>query len=375
MAKILYSATGADGRSVDGFVEAAGMAEARAQLQAKGLREVRFHQEAVAATDDAALRGLSERQVAQLAAQMVRIRANPSTATVLAETARANRTWLLIDVVLLAALLWGARYGMAAVIALIGLLPFGLALFNARALGRYNALLKSDAVGTWQRSAELIAALRPAAKGNPQLALELDIRAAGARVRQGEPLAAVLPELQPWREKLAGQPGLYDSRIAALHAAAGDRAGFVAAMRPAHEASNRDPSRAMDLALAEARFGDADAAQALLDGIDTGLLPVHAEPFLRWTRGAIAQRRGAPEALPELTGAVTGFLQLSEKQPAAWLALAFAAADQALALQAAGRADEARRTLKQVWPILQAHADAPLLQILQREVLGRTPND
>jgi hypothetical protein len=373
--RILYSATGADGKTVDGFVEAAGMAEARGQLQAQGLREVRFHQEAMLATDEAELRGLSPKETARLAALMVRIRGNPGTATILIETARANRTWLVVDALLIAALLWFGRVWTALLVAVIGLLPFAFALHGARRVNLYNDLLKANAIGDWDRSAEITDALRPAAQGNVQLALDLDIRAAAARARQGEPLATVLPSLDAWREKLAGQPGLFASRIAAVHAAAGDRPGFVAAMRAAHDASNADPSRAMDLALAEARFGDADAARARLGAIDTSLLPVHAESFLHWTRGAIAQRQGEPHALPELTLAVAGFLKLSEKQPAAWTALAFCAADQALALQAAGRVAEARRTLQQVWPILKAHADAPLQQVLQREVLDRTGND
>jgi hypothetical protein len=375
LARILYSATGADGQAVDGFVEAAGMAEARAQLQARGLRELRFHQEAMLATDEADLRGLSPKETARLAALMVRIRGNPGTATILIETARANRTWLVIDALLIPVLLWFGSPWMAALVAVIGLLPFAFALHGARRVNLYVDLLMANAIGDWDRSAALTEALRPAAQGNTQLAFDLDVRAAGARVRQGEPLEAVLPSLAPWRETLAGQPGLFESRVAAVHAAAGDRAGFVAAMRAACEGSNREPSRAMDLALAEARFGDVDAAQALLDAVDPSLLPMYAAPFLAWTRGAIAQRLGEPQALAAMTKAVTGFLQLAEKQPAVWVALAFCTADQALALQAVGRIGEARRNLQQVWPILEAHADVPLLQVLQREVRDRAGND
>lgn len=375
MPKILYSAIGPDGKSVDGFVDASGAAQARAQLQARGLREVRFHQEASIGTDDAVLQGLTDAQADQLAARMVRIRTKPGLGTLLRETALANRWWLLIDVVLVPVLVWGGRYWTAAAIAAFGALPFVLALWAARRGNQYQALVKSDAVGDWARSAELIEALRPAAAANPTIALDLDVRAAVARVHQGEALPALLASLAPWLEKHPDQAAMYESRVAAVHAAAGDRAGMVARMRTAHEASNHEPARALDLALAEARFGDAAAAQTLLAGVDASLLPVFAAPFVDWTSGLVEQRAGNPDALGRLAKAVAGFLELSEKHPAVWTSLAFATADYALALQAAGRRDEARKTLKQVLPILKAHADAPLLQILQREVLAHPRND
>jgi hypothetical protein len=150
--------------------------------------------------------------------------------------------------------------------------------------------------------------------------------------------------------------------------AAGDAEGFVRLMGQAYERSGHDPSRGLDYVLAQARFGDADQAQALLDGIDTSLLPPVAKGFLHWAHGLLLARRGDAQAVQPLGQAVAELLQMAN-QPAIWSVLAICSADHALALARNGDQERARQQVAKVWPVLRAHANPALLQALQAQGL------
>ena len=367
MAHLLYSAEDAQGKAVQGFVEAASASEARAQLLARGLTAVVLHQETTVSTAASELAGLSEAEATELARLRVAAIEQPGFGGLLLGIARVNRVWIACDLALVAWGLWSSSRWAVVVGTVVALLPFAIGIWNYRHGGRYNALIKSFSIGEWDRVEELAAKLRGVRDKVSHLEFDLDVRLASIQARKGE-LASALAGLESWRPRLADSPGLFEARVAAVHAAGEDRPGFVRLMALAHELAGQEPSRALDLALAHARFGDAEIAGELLQSVDTSLLPPHAQGFVAWTEGMVRLRHGQPDAADRLGRAVAAFLKLAG-QPAAWTALAFCTCDHAIALSMAGRKDEARRELAQVWPIVKAHADRALLNMLQADGL------
>lgn len=367
MPKLLYSAKRADGSPAEGFVEAASAQSAHDDLARQGLHDIVLHQEITVPQDAKELEGLSDRQVAELARFQLRLRAQPGLRTVLAEVMRKNRFWLAVDVAMFAWGVWSSRPLWMVVGAVLAVLPFALAVWQYRHAGRYQQVLRSSALGEWKQARELAAQLRSVAAKHPQMDFDLAARLACITARV-DSLDRALVELDPWRARLAGSPGQFEGRLASVYASAGDRAGYVHLMGQAYELSGHDGARALDYALAQARFGDVAVAEELLDSIDPALLPPPAKGFLSWTRGMAQLRRNNPQALTTLGQALAAFLELAVN-PVAWQSLAFCTCDHAIALNAAGYRDQARKEIASVWQVLQAHADKPLLRMLQAEGL------
>lgn len=291
----------------------------------------------------------------------------PTLGTALAEQARQSRWWLAADAALV---LWGVVSGSTVWIwagLLAAAAPFVLTVWTFRHAQRYQRLLRDFAVGQWDAVRVGAKALRSVSAGKPMMDFDLDVRLAGIYARDHD-LADALQRLAPWRRRWNRQPGHFEMGVAAVHLMAGDSAGFVAQMARAHELNPADPSRRLDHALAEARFGSVERAAELLAGLDGAQLPAHGQGLLPWATGLVQLRRLQPEAEATLGQAVAAFLPMSA-QPAVWTALALCACDHAIAMHRAGRHDAARKRMAEVWPILEWHAPIPLLRMLEADGL------
>lgn len=367
MAKILYSAIAADGSKTEGFVDAMSAASARDDLVRQGLRDVVLHQEPAIPQSDDELSGLNAAEVRAMAQFKLRALRSPGLATVLLEVARRSRWWLLFDVLVVA---WGLATGgifWVVVFGALALLPFLPTLWQWRHVGRYQQLLKACALGDAAAAQRLVAQLRPVSRAHPLMDFDLDVRLAAFQARDGQPDAA-MAALEPWRARLADQPGLFECRLADVALAGGDSATFVRLMGAAAERAGGDPLRSLDHALAQARLGDVQVAARLLEAIDTSLLPPHGAGFVHWVHGLVQLRQNHPDGLATLGAALADFLRLAEN-PAVWTALAFCACDHAVALHMAGQSARARRQIADVWPVLSAHAPKALLRMLEGDGL------
>lgn len=367
MAKLLYSAQSADGQRTEGFVEAPSVQAALQQLQGLGLREVRLHQDLSAPQDETELRGLGDAQQRELARFKLQLLQAPGLRTVLAEVARRSRLWLAADAALVAYGLWRPD-GLAVAVGLAAAaLPFALTTWNFRHADRYQRFLRQFAVGNWDAVRVLARELRVVSRRRPEMDFDLDLRLAAIYARERS-LADAVARLEPWRARWSTKPGYFEMRVSAVYLSAGDSAGYLDLMTRAHVLAPDDATRVVDHALAEARYGDADAAQALLAGLDEQQLPAHGLGFVLWLRGLLQLRQGAPEAEATLGQAVGALLQL-QAHPVTWPPLAMCTCDHALALHRAGRDEAARQRIAQVWPILQVHAPVPLLRMLEADGL------
>jgi hypothetical protein len=370
MAKLLYSAVGSDGKPTEGFVEAATVQEARERLESEGLTKVVMYSAPDYPVDESEVAGLGDRDLRELARVRLALMSRPGLIPAMQEMARRQVVWLGLGAAMAA---YGAYSGstgwlwtgIAAV-----LLPFAFLVWQWRHVGRHNQLLKAFAVGQWAEVRRLAKLLLARRANTTAMNFEFVLRQAYCDARE-RTLQKALARVQPWREKLADQPGLFEMRIAVLYHAAGDWPNFIAM----HEASlvplPGDPSRALDLALAHARHGNVDRAADLLAGIDKSLLPPWGAGFVHWTEGLVQFRRKQPQAGTTLGLAVTEFLKLAN-QPMVWTALAFATADHAIALKDAGLAAEARQAMAPVWPIVKAHAHPAQLRLYETEGLAPT---
>jgi tetratricopeptide (TPR) repeat protein len=368
MPKLLYSATGADGKPTEGIVDAATVQDARQRLEGQGLSGVVMYSAPGYAIDEAEVAGLGDAELRQLAKLRLTVMARPGLVPALLELARVQLPWLAVAA---AVAVYGAYsdspswvwIGIAA-----GVLPFAVLLWNWRHVGRHNQMLKAFAVGQWAEVRRLCKLLMTRRANTPVMNFEFVLRQAYCDVRE-RTLDKALARVQPWSERLADQPGLFEMRISVLYHAAGDWPNFIRMHEESLVPLPGDPSRTLDLALAHARHGDVDRAAELLAGLDKSLLPPWGAGFVHWAEGLVQLRRQQPQALATLGLAVTEFLKLAA-QPMVWTALGFATQDHALALKAAGRADEARQALAQVWPIVKAHAQPALLYVLETEGLA-----
>lgn len=368
--RLLYSATGADGRPVHGYVLAASLAAARRQLAADGLDGIRIHDDPALVPERTDLAGLDPRTLARTAAIEAALRADPTFSGFLRQALRASAPLIAVGGALV---LWGivGRHAWAtAAGTLVALALPAWSLWTYRHAARYDALQRACALGQQAHARALAARLRPLFKA-PEMAFDLAVREACLRAADGD-LAGALAEVEAWRAPLdASSPGVFDSRCSAIHFAARDTAGYRDAAQRGYERAPANPLLTVDHALAEARCGDAERAVALVAALTVDDLPVCGDGFLAWVRGLATARHDAGAAVPLLTTAVDG-LAAQAANPALWTALALCAGDLAGALVACGRGDEARPVLAPLWPVLAAHGEPALVASLAPWAPGPT---
>jgi len=363
-----------DARAQQGFVEAASDRHASDWVDIDGPAEIVFGRDLPVHSKPAVAKAapveLDLATKAELARLSSRWRERPGLAPVMLAAAKRGWPVLVPAAGLLGYAAWSDRPWLPVLALALAALPFAQAVWRYQRADRYQQLLKADALGRWSEMVGLVGQLRASGRFSSQLDFDLEVRLATLRARQGD-LDGALEDLAPWRSQQSERAGSYEARVAGVHAAAGNRTGFVRLMGKAQAASDDDAGRMLDHALAQARFGELAEAEALMARVDKApLLPPRSEARVLWTEGLIAMRRGRPDGCHLLNQALAEFLRYGE-QPAVWTELAHCACDQAIALNAAGDATRARNLLKRVMPVLRAQADRPLLALLKRDKLLR----
>lgn len=366
MSRILYRAKTPRGQDVADFVEASSAAEAMSKLVGMGLQDIVLLQSPDLAAFNVTLPGITPQQHARLRAEFME---KPGLATALRGVIRINAPILFVGA---AGLAWGAwrQFPVTATLgAAVLLFPFVAFFWKRRYLDRYQALQKAYARGQWDEVRRLAAMLR-SATNNALLPCDLDVRLACIDARQGR-LDAAVAGLAKWKSQLADKaPGMFEARLASVYFAAGNYPEYVKLMEEAAELGKQDPSRLVDVALANAKFGDARKAENILDALDVKLLPPIAQKFIALVGGVLGLRAGhADTAARDLKVATEGFFESSLKSQASWVALAISSGYYAVALARCGKQGEARQVVAPVLPILLVHGEKPLLDMLQKDVL------
>lgn len=219
----------------------------------------------------------------------------------------------------------------------------------------YFVIVAAEAVGDWPRVRDGICRMWPLLNPDTEVKLQWDlaVREAKSWAAEGH-LEAALAGLAPWREAAeALGPGTFDMRCMAVVQEAGAvaeaerlRDGLIAAGLGA-------TMQHLDRALREARAGDADVATALLAQHAADFSPPALQAWVGFARAILAVRAGAAQGLEQLTAWVTQRAPACREGAATWGFFGIGAGWWALALQQAGRAEEARRVLAVVRPLLR----------------------
>jgi hypothetical protein len=368
MSRILYRARTARGSDVADFVEAGSAAEAMKLLGDRGLKDIVLLQSPDIAAFNQPLPGLTQKQHARLRAEFM---AKPGLATALRGTTRVNGPILLFGAFGLGGGLWWHLLDMAVLGAAALLFPYAAFFWKRRHLDRYQALQKAYARGQWDEVRRIAPMLRKVTN-NPLLPWDLDVRLACIEAKQGN-LDAALAGLDGWKPKIAVKaPGMFEARLASVNLAAHDYAGYVRLMEQAAELSGQDPSRRVDVALANAKFGDAAKARDIVEHLDMKLLTPLAHKFVAFIKGLLALRAGRPEeAVAALQASTQSFFELALRTQVAWVGVAISSGYYAVALARCGQRAEAQRAIADTLPILLVHGEKPLMDMLQDEVLQK----
>ena len=360
MKKILYTATDQAGREVNGYVQAASVSAAIAQLNEDGFTDVTLHDDPIMAIEDKGLEGLSPSELRRRAAFEIKARQGVSLGACLLESIRNNWALVLTGVILL---YWGwaeASWTLSMLGTAIALFAPAFTLWKLRDVRRYEAIHFAFAVGDWGKAKRNIELLRASTK-NRDIEFDLDVREACVLAKE-EHLDQGLKLVEPRKVEMdATNPGAFEGRVASIHYAAGDEQSYLSLMQDAYFKSSCNPMICIDLALAEARFGDPEKVSLLLDRLNKQEITPLAGPFIDWARGVASCRLGEDQSLVYLNKALSGMAENSAN-PAALITTALCAGYYAAALINVGRKEEAELLLQEYRQILEVHADARLLK-------------
>ena len=382
-----YEAVDSDGKPTTDFQDAATVRTAYAALRDAGLGDIRIlDTQTGAAIDDAYLRGLSEKERKEYAEFLTRCCQVDDARTEWRRSllqgmreamAEDRSTHIGFSLVLLFCLWQQIWLGVAGIVLIYGV----VAVQTVRAIRWYDLyqdMLKAQVAGQWPKALSLIARLRANTLMLQQTDVGLDFEEAAIRARQGGDIGQIIAGLAAWRERLADHPGAFEARSLDVYIAGGHFDRYLKAARQALDALPEDPSRRMDLALAEARFGSVAEARSAMYTLDQSLLNENLRLLSQWIEGLIALRNGDnAKALSELWKALSTLRGEASTPPPPSVPLALVAGAYCLALARSGRKEEAARRLAEAWPLLRLHGsqgfDGMMAQLRQEVGVPVTP--
>ena len=369
---IAFQGINTDGQLESGYVQADSNQSAIKQLEDRGITHVRLYGDTEYADGRTQLHNLSKQERARLAAFEVESLTAPSMWLFLREVLFAQRAPIIAGMLVFA----GSAYldssaGMFSG-ALIGLTLPALSVWAYRASLHYNKGVRAWSLGDWDKAAThfnwLLA--RYDADKMPDMVIDLTSR------------LVVMPNLYSTRDDALALlearralfeshvPGAYHQARAAVMMAAGDSDAALLEFRELRDLAQRSVSTRLDLAIVEARFGDLCTAKMLLETLNKEVLSEPCKPGLDWLEGEITLREGNElAALSHLNHAVGGFL-IYRKNPVIWGVLAICTGSLALVMSRLGETDKAEVLLRNVRPVLLAHADRVQLAKLKLKFPG-----
>jgi hypothetical protein len=352
--KILYSSIDEHGNSNKGFIEAANNHEALNLLTDKGHSQVHFYGDGTLSieSDQELLAPFDDKS----ASFQIEIRHRRDFVPILVQSLYINKGSILLGMMMLI----GGWYFESSVVMYSGIgLSVCIPLYTAwkhRATRRYDQLLANYAVGNWQWVLKDVAFLRKHQAGL-EMAFDFDIREAVAYFKLDGDTKAI-EALDEWREVFEEEvPGYFESRMASVQHGLGYPEKFIELMREAFFKSSMSPAIITDLTLGEARLGDVDKAEKLLNTIPTEELPIEGQAFVDWIAGLTAYRSGGSGAI-EFESALRRFSEFAGN-PALWPSIAVCVGDWAIhASQTEWREFDIAEKVRAVWAVLEVQSEA-----------------
>ncbi len=351
--KLLFKATDKTGNNISDHIEARSTEEALSILEYKGYSNIVFLNDTVTAISDPdGLHELSANPEFE-----IKNLKSPGFKTFIIEVFRQNRWIILLGVGISLVFWWANNLTFTIVGGLIALSMPLLSIWSYRVVSRYDQFLEAYSYGNAEKVYRLANSLR-AHMTAPEMQFDLDIRCATMRAKYGE-LERALSDIKKWKSDHAvGANGIYESRVSQIYLAAGDKKEFLSLMREAKE-KNTDNSQTiqLDLALAEALYGDIAKAEALLSKIKVAELIEMGAAYIYWLEGLIASTKNDINLAEQKLILATNQLFEYAKHPAAWTAIAACLVDFSLVANSAQNKAFAKEAMLKFWKIIQIHAD------------------
>lgn len=239
----------------------------------------------------------------------------------------------------------------------------------AKPVGLYDDLLRARARWDMVRMEVLVERMRetPAAQSNLDIQADLAFHEAAIAAKRGQ-IDRALSIVGPYNALPFYANGLFEGRVATLHALADNPIGFLSSLESACERSNRGQGQILDLAFAHARMGDSGRARKLLAELTKrDFNSLYAAVFAA-AEGILLYRDSrwdeAASCLDESARLQDDF----RENPAAWPIRGIIAGFHGLAHWRAGREQLAREVLAPWRVIALANLDVTTRQSIESEI-------
>lgn len=351
--QLLYKAVDKNGNKVSNYIKARTTAEALAVLEYKGFTHIVFLNDTVTAISDP--EGLHE--VHANARFEIENFKSPGFLSFIKEVLRQNRSFIIFGFGVSLIFWWANNLTFTIVGVLIVVSMPLISLWSYRAVSRYNKFLEAYAYGEAEKVYRLAKSLEKFMTA-PEMQFDLDVRCATMRAKNGE-LDSACADIKKWEfDHTVGVNGIYESRVSYIYLASGNVSKFLSLMHEAKD-KNTDNNQTilLDLALAEALYGDIETAETLLNTIVRAEVIEIGVAYIDWLEGLIAfSKNDQISAERKLIDANKKLFEYANN-PAAWTAIAVCLVDLALLAIHENQKSFAKQAVMKFWKIIQVHGD------------------
>jgi tetratricopeptide (TPR) repeat protein len=364
MGKVLYTAVNHHGEEKSGFIDVKSNSEAFIKLKDAGLENIFLHGDAAIGIKREELSWISEKRLSDIATYEAQEQKGLNLFSYFVKVFKSSIPTLFIGGMIFYYGYSDNSMWMAIGIIVACAMPF-FSIYSYLMMNDFNNLLKASAFGEWDRVKELSQILK-SKNNNIDIVIEVDTKQAAIFAHKKD-MDSAINLILPHREYLnATTVGMFESKLATLYHMAGEYDKYIENSKKAYEISKQNTLRC-DWAMAEARLGNLEVARRLIKEIEIESLPAYGIPFIYYTKGVVAYRRGELEyAYEQLSLAYNSFLEYS-KNPAVWGALSLIVGMFAIVTHDLDNEQDGSYLLSEAMiDIIKIHADKPLIKELDK---------
>ena len=361
MNKIPYTAKDKFGKIRTNHIEAFTNEEALIDLKSEGFTDVTFHNHTDGHIQDDSLDGMSKRQLGIIAKLSLKNTAKVTLIDLLIGNFKTNILYYSIGVTIILFGLFQHR-NMTVFFGLIGItvLPL-LSVWRYRHIKTYEESLKYYVHGNWDKTLKNIAQLRKV-KNLKNLEIDLDFREAYIFAKKDD-VNKALNIVDKWQESLNDESlGLFEARLSDIYYCSSNYENYLRLLNKSYTKSSESQLFSIDLAIAEARFGNTDNAIKYVEALRLEELPDFTLYYPGWILGIVAKRNNSSESVKLLQSVLTKLIN-TEGNTLTQILIAICSCEYAVVLDRyTNKKDEALLLINKFWDILNAHGYEPLIQ-------------
>lgn len=362
MSTIIYTATDKFGKEHSNYIEVANNKQAIKLLKFQGFTNIVLHDDAAFdVIENEFLKGKTKGQLKRMAKFELIARKDPSLITLLKENIIMNWWFVLIGLIIAGFGFFQNRnmtlvFGILFVI----LMPL-ISIWRHRHGKRYRRITDYYSFGEWDKALKEIKIHRKF-KRFPEHLHDLEFREASILAKIGK-LEQALKLVSKWEKDFdLTNPGYYEGRLSGVYDSAGNEQMCLKLSNDCYNKSNNPMVSSIDLAMAEAKYGDYNKSLNLISEINKEELPIIAHPYIDWIQGVVAKQKNQnTDAKDHLVKALVKFIE-RQSEVLGELNVAECSGELAVVLNRLGETDNAIQLISNVSVVLKAHGYKSLLK-------------